>query len=144
MRRFFLFCVFIICFLCAGFLKGETFSIYDGSQKQNQSYVLSEQYSNLSLEEKKVRYFDLCEMLKVNLNNVELVGETKYFNLESFKQSLNLKIISCGEVAGRLVLTGFSSKLRKFVYVNGQRVNVQVSLSTDLVKVGSPLILGSF
>ena len=144
MRRFFLFCVFIICFLCAGFLKGETFSIYDGSPNQNQSYILSEQYSNLSVEEKKVRYFDLCEMQKVNLNNVELVGETKYFNLESFKQSLNLKIISCEEVAGRLVLTGFSSKLRKFNYVNGQRVNVQVSLSTDLVKVGSPLILGSF
>lgn len=144
MRRFFLFCVFIICFLCAGFLKGGVFYIDANCCNQKQSYVLNEQYSNLAVEEKRVFSFDLSEMKDVNLNNIEIVGNTEYFDLKSFKQDLNLKIISCEEIAGRLVLTGFSSKLRKFNYVNGKRVNVQISLSTDIVKVGSPLILGSF
>ena len=144
MRRFFLFCVIIICFLCAGFLKGSTISIFDFTSKQNQSYVLSLSKLNAEIEEKKVHNFDLEEVVRINRNNAEIFGQTSFFDLEKFKKDLNLKIISCEEISGRLVITGFSNKLSKFAYVNGKRINVQVSLSAEIVKVGSPLILGSF
>ena len=143
MRRFFLFCMLIICFLCAGYLKGGDFSIISGDLGSRQSYVLGAVNSG-EFEEVRVRNFDLQEVVKISSRNAEIVGSVEDFNLEHFKNELNLKIISCEEVAGRLVLTGFSNKIRKFVYVNGERVNVQVSLATDIVKVGSPLILGAF
>jgi len=38
----------------------------------------------------------------------------------------------------------YSENLKYFVKIKGEKVNVQICLSGDGVKVGSPLIFGSF
>ena len=141
MRRFFLFCLFVICFLSAGFLKENIFNVINENLPQNNSYLISD-YSKYS--EIEVKELNLFEMININKSGEVGVSRVDAFDLSNFSELLDLKIYSCEEVSNRLVLTGFSSKLKKFVYVSGKRVNVQVSICSDFVKVGSPLILGSF
>lgn len=145
MRRFFLFGVLIICFLCAGFLKGEGYNFGKTYLPQNQNCYSLLNYSGIEIEQKQTYSFDLKDLVNANLSqNIELVGDLNNFILEDFKNKTNFKLCSCEEISGRIVLTGFSNKLSKFIYLNGERINIQISLNGDTVKIGSSLIQTSF
>lgn len=57
---------------------------------------------------------------------------------------LGVKIISKFEVSDRFIIEGYSTKLGGYKYIDGFRVNIQISISDDYALVGSPLINGSF
>lgn len=125
MRKFFLFSAFILCFICAGFLKEDLSS-----------------YSGLSFK-------DYTQQSYFNNDATLLYGQTisaniKDFDLQNFLSSMQAKIKDEQTLCDRCVIYAYSSNLSKFVYVNGQKVNLQISLDNDRAYVGYPLIIGSF
>ena len=134
MRRFFLFCLLVACFLCSGFLKDASLSISSkGIEKVNDliSVVISStnRLTDIDLED----YYHQT----LNLKNDQIT-------LSQITEQLDLEIITDKVIEDRKIITGYSPKLMKFVYLGGERINVQISISTDDVRIGYPLILGSF
>lgn len=133
MRKFFLFCLLIVCFLCCGFLKdGKLNILVDNETRVNDSVLLSAQsFSTYSLDLEDYYNKDL------KLNKQQL-------SLTQIEEQLGLKIVSNIELENRKVITAFTQKLRNFIYLNGEKINIQISLSENEIKIGYPLILGSF
>lgn len=78
----------------------------------------------------------------------EIIGESmKIYNFEpvSALQSLNATIIfsECLD-SGASVIYAYTDKIKKFVQVNGKKVNIQLAHYDEYSIIGWPLILGSF
>ena len=121
MRKFFLFCLFVVCFLFAGFAK------------QNLNPML----------------FDLNNNSLHYCNQTLVYGQTictqkNNFNLNEFLNNSNTNIVQKDVLCDRSIIYAYCNKLDKYVYVAGKRVNLQVSVDNDYVYIGYPLITGSF
>ena len=133
MRRFFLFCLLIVWFLCCGFLKDGKLNILTENQTSKDNVVLlsAQSFSTYSIDLEDYYNKDL------KLNKQQL-------SLTQIEEQLGLKIVSNIELENRKVITAFTQKLRNFIYLNGEKINIQISLSENEIKIGYPLILGSF
>ena len=78
----------------------------------------------------------------VNLGNG--VIEIDANNYDDFINELDVDIISKFEVSDRVIIEGYSPRIKDYLVINGFKVNVQISISDDSVIIGSPLINGSF
>lgn len=128
MRRFFLLCLFIVCFLVAGELKSDLFSAkFDG-----------------------VREYELASYVLSDKKDIALVyGQTistKVYNFDKdvFLSSMGAQSVQSQEVCDRNIIYAYSPKLASFVYVKGVKVNLQISIDEENVRIGYPLIMGSF
>lgn len=59
-------------------------------------------------------------------------------------QKLSLNVVFEESVANVATIYGYSPLVKGGIFVDGQYINVQIAYSDGIVKVGSPLILGSF
>lgn len=65
-------------------------------------------------------------------------------DLCSLLSSLDVEIVSKNKVEDRIIIEGYSPKINNGILVNGFKINLQLSISDNVVIVGSPLIYGSF
>lgn len=65
-------------------------------------------------------------------------------DVDVFLEYLGAKIISKFDVSDRSIIEGYSSKLGGYKYIDGFRINIQISILDDYALIGSPLINGSF
>ncbi len=70
-----------------------------------------------------------------NLSSVEL---------DSIKEQLCVELVSVTCLKDLKVYNYFSPKLEHFIVSNNKKVNLQVAVSADNIKIGYPLILDSF
>ena len=59
-------------------------------------------------------------------------------------QRLRVKTVHSQNLQGLTVVCGYSSAILGAVFVDGEKVNVQVAFDGKTITVGSPLILDSF
>lgn len=65
-------------------------------------------------------------------------------NYDDFINELDVDIISKFEVSDRVIIEGYSPRIKDYLVINGFKVNIQISMSDKSVIIGSPLINGSF
>lgn len=79
--------------------------------------------------------------------NISYIYENGVFKIEDFEDvlsKLRCQIIDKKYVSDRLVIEGYSGLIRDFVVINGNKVNIQISVSDNIVLMGCPLINSSF
>lgn len=97
-------------------------------------------FTNLNLM-LKVQGFDV-ENFKYNDNYQTLELDASSLNkLTSF---LNLEVVNKNEISDRVIIEGYSNKLKDYVVINGRKVNIQLSIFDNKIIMGYPLINGSF
>lgn len=97
-------------------------------------------FTNLNLM-LKVQGFDV-ENFVYNDNYQTLELDASSLNkLTSF---LNLEVVNKNEISDRVVIEGYSNKLKDYVVINGRKVNIQLSIFDNKIIMGYPLINGSF
>lgn len=72
------------------------------------------------------------------------VIKNKEFNIDDFFSSMNAKLLFSEEVDGVKCYYAYSTTIKYLKIVNNQKVNLQVAISNQQIKVGSPIIYGSF
>ncbi len=96
------------------------------------------------------KIFNYCtfEEAKKNLALVKQSDSVQFYTDESEIDSILKKIhfekLSSEEVEGIQISYGYSPSYKKFVYVDGKKVNVQVAKTADGVIVGFPIILTGY
>lgn len=74
-------------------------------------------------------------------------GEVMYLNVDELGNlisDLNIEVHSSKVISGRIVIEGYSQKISNCVVVDNLKTNIQISVGSDYLIVGSPLINGSF
>lgn len=66
------------------------------------------------------------------------------FNLDTFLNEYNAKMLFSECVEGKLCVYAYSPKLKYRQNVKGEIINLHVVISDKVIKVGSPLIYGSY
>ena len=126
MRKFFLFTLLLVCFLFAGVIKNDLMLCV--FTKQNYSlvnYTLNSSLHALSYGE------TIC-------------AEREAFNLNAFLTEFNAQDVLEEDVCDRTIIYAYSNKLSNYVYVQGKKVNLQIAICDDDVRIGYPLIMGAF
>ena len=97
-------------------------------------------FTNLNLM-LKVQGFEV-ENFEYNDNYQTLELDASSLNkLTSF---LNLEVVNKNEISDRVIIEGYSNKLKDYVVINGRKVNIQLSICDNKIIMGYPLINGSF
>lgn len=83
------------------------------------------------------------------LNLSQLSGESFCFNgtlkdIADILKSLEAQIVKTENNSSIYIIYAYSPKIFKSVFVENQKVNIQIAKKQELTTVGSPLILGSF
>jgi len=65
-------------------------------------------------------------------------------DLNQVLKKLNAKVVKKEVFDDLFVVYGFSPKLKNYILMESQKVNVQIALNKNKITVGTPLILGSF
>lgn len=66
------------------------------------------------------------------------------FDLNNFLSKFSAKLLFAESIEGGTSYYAYSSKIKYNQTVNGKKVNLQVFIGENSVKVGSPIICGSF
>ena len=66
------------------------------------------------------------------------------FNLSDFLSKMNAKIIFTEELFDVVCYYGYSPKIKYLESMNGKLINIHIAISQQHVKVGCPIIYGSF
>lgn len=64
--------------------------------------------------------------------------------LNSILQQLDVTVHTTQTLGNLTVICGYSPKIVGYIYLDGQRTNVQIAFDGNTVTVGSPLILGDY
>lgn len=64
--------------------------------------------------------------------------------LENFLHGLNLQNKNIFKVEDRIIIEGYSNKIRNSIKINNKKINVQISIFEGECLIGSPFIKNSF
>lgn len=84
-----------------------------------------------------------------NIFNVRRTGECATYLLNQTDKEKIFNGLFADEVFSEKIVEGtsyygYSKKIRNFKVINGEKVNVQVFVGKEYIKVGIPIIYGSF
>ena len=144
--------IFSILLLLFGVVRKYSNPINAFLLKENPAEEYVYAYSNFGLE----NYYSCGELKilygkniiqKVDFSKKEALGAGLVFsqlNIKEFEKLNNLKLVSIEQANGIDIYNYYSFNLPKYIILKNQRVNIQVAVSEEQVKVGYPLILDSF
>ena len=55
-----------------------------------------------------------------------------------------MEVNSTYEVSDRLIIEGYTHRLKNYIVIDGRKTNIQMSICEDVILIGSPLINQSF
>ena len=95
------------------------------------------------------KFFSYIKIIDNNYNLVENDCNYKVISIncdyiEKVKDVFDLVVLNSEKVSGRLIIDGYSNKLKKYIVVDGLKINVQISISDNECIVGYPVIKNSF
>lgn len=64
--------------------------------------------------------------------------------LESIIRDLDVLISNKEFCSDRVIIEGYTNKINKSISINNKKINIQISICSDTIIIGSPLINGSF
>lgn len=70
--------------------------------------------------------------------------EKQTFELHSFLLEMKARLIFSEQIDGKICYYAYSPKIKYIESVKNQNINLQIVVSDVVVKVGSPIIYGSF
>jgi len=76
---------------------------------------------------------EFCQVIKIDKENSSVL-----------LSNLCVEEINKFYIEDRLIVEGYTNKLKKYVVVDGMKMNIQVSISDNVCLVGYPLIKNSF
>lgn len=79
-----------------------------------------------------------------NIKGESAVLEKETFNLQTFLTDLNAKVVDIESGETYTCYYAYSPDIKKTKVINGQAVNLHIAITDKQVKVGSPIIYGSF
>ncbi len=82
------------------------------------------------------------EILVDNFN--EKLIQVNADNIDDFVAFLNLQNFKKIKLEDRIIMEGYSNRIKGYIVSNNKKINIQISVGKDLCLVGSPLINGSF
>ena len=114
----------------------------------NRQPILSE-YNKMEMYLADGSFFSPVKLEKGDLIFGKICGESYILDGNNFNKDelfclLKAKQIFTEEIDGGISVYGFSKKIRYSKNIKGNKVNVQLFIKGDFVKVGFPLIYGSF
>ena len=80
----------------------------------------------------------------VGVDGVTLVLNKSTVDVECLLDKLKLKQTYFQQTQDFSCIYGYSNKIRGYVVVDGQKINVQIAVTESQVHIGSPLRLGSY
>lgn len=92
-------------------------------------------------------YFFEAESLKKHANeikgeSIEFYGTQKAF--DDICDKLNVKLCDRQKVADTEMIYGFSPKFDRYIILDGNKVNVQITFDGETIKIASPINLGEY
>ena len=69
---------------------------------------------------------------------------TDEISVEKILEDFSAKLVFVEETARQTSYYAYSSKIKYLKILDGKKVNLHISISKERVKIGSPLIFGSF
>ena len=86
-----------------------------------------------------------AESNKYESKNISSQSVLIYNKTEEFiTKKLKLKMVKQSDLNGMKELLGYTTKFKNYVIVDGEKVNVQISVNNNKIIVGHPLILQGF
>lgn len=86
-----------------------------------------------------------AESNKYESKNISSQSVLIYNKTEEFiTKKLKLKLVKQSDLNGTKELLGYTTKFKNYVIVDGEKVNVQISVNNNKIIVGHPLILQGF
>ena len=95
------------------------------------------------------KFFYYIETIDNNYKVVENDCDYKVISIdcdyiEKVKDVFDLVVLNSEKVSGRLIIDGYSNKLKKHIVVDDLKINMQISISDNECVVGYPVIKNSF
>ncbi len=69
---------------------------------------------------------------------------TSEFNMEEFTEYFSAKKVRTEAVAETVSYYFVSPKLKNYVLINGQKINLHIAINNEYVVIGSPVIYGGY
>ena len=79
-----------------------------------------------------------------NVKGESAVVEKENFDLQSFLKELNAQLVFCESDQSYDCYYAYSPNIKKSKLINNKMVNLHIAITSQAVKVGSPIIYGSF
>ena len=76
---------------------------------------------------------DMSQVIKINLEDYE-----------DLISKLDVFVVSKNVLDDRIIIEGYTNKLKNFNVINNNKINIQISLFDNVCLVGYPLIKNSF
>ncbi len=71
-------------------------------------------------------------------------NQTEQFDVMEFLSKFSAKVVEVEEIGGCISYYAYSNKIDRAQNFNGQAVNLHVAVRDGMIKIGSPIIFGSF
>lgn len=96
-----------------------------------------------------VHYCDFKNASKVKQQLSGILGESVSFCGDkvdglNFLSNFDYTTILVENIDGIWTLYAYSPKIENFVFVNNQKVNIELAVNKNIVTIGSPIIVGSY
>lgn len=88
-----------------------------------------------------------AEETKARLKNIKgesLSYQTDESEFERLISKYNIKVTFTEEAGKIKSAYGFSNKFNNFLYIDGKKINVQISYDNGYITIGTPVIFGGF
>ena len=88
--------------------------------------------------------FSKCMQKAIGVDAITVVMDKSTVDVVSLVKKLMLEKTCEQQTQDFSCIYGYSKKIRDYVVVDGQRVNIQIAVTDTQVHIGSPLLLGSY
>lgn len=112
-------------------------------------YIYCQEYNGLNVGSTgrvTVNYnnFARCIQNAKGVDGITVVLPKSNVDVVALVKKLQLKHTFSQQTQDFCCIYGYTDKIRNFVIVDGQKINVQIAVTPTQVHVGSPLLLGSY
>lgn len=156
MRKFFIFVIFIICFILIGYTKTDFVTLFGQLASENVSYSAYGKFKDKdNLEDVKMVDAGMFKIATFNFSNFNLISGndiqgyslSMYGDETIYQQLINKyceKMVKKDIVMNRQIVYGYNSKLKNSVNIDSKKCNLQFIYENGRIMIANPIMLGSF
>lgn len=155
-KTFSIYIMFLLLLSCLLILPNKT-PVFAVSVDKNAEYCFYTKNLSQSIENAKITQNGTMSIISCNARDVEKIkpqlvdieGESICFlgtknDALNFLGQYNHKVVFSEIVDDIVVIYAYSPQIDNYVFVNNEKVNLQLAFNNGKITVGTPMILGSF
>ena len=148
-RLFALFLAMVILIAMAHFMPKELYKQVDLSGATCQVFCKTTSFEHIDVGFGKIVYCDGAELQNVlqhcqDVDGVSIRWQAKTQHVSAFLHKFDVQVHTKQTIGGLTVICGYSPKIRGYIYLDGNKTNVQIAFDGQTITVGCPLILGDY